>query len=192
MRITADTVLIVVDVQNDFCTGGALAVPRGDEVVPVLNRYIERFRSAGAVVVATRDWHPADHCSFQAQGGPWPVHCVQDSPGARFHPGLILPDLVKRVSKGTNSKIDAYSGFQGTDLMNFLNKSGIRTAWIGGLATDYCVKSTVLDALKNGLTAVLLEDACRGVEVHSGDSVRAVEEMVRSGAKKIRMEEVEA
>jgi nicotinamidase/pyrazinamidase len=190
MKITPDTALIVVDVQNDFCPGGALAVPDGDKVVPVLNRYISKFLSAGSVIVATRDWHPPDHCSFKAGGGPWPVHCVKNTAGARFHPELDLPATAKVVSKGSNSKLEAYSGFQNKDLMEFFKIKGIQTVWVGGLATDYCVKNTVLDAVRNGLNAVYLEDACRGVEVRSGDSLRAVEEMLRSGATKSNLGEV--
>lgn len=182
--ITPDTALIIVDVQKDFCPGGALAVPQGDQVVPVLNQYIQRFREAGSPIYATRDWHPPNHCSFQAQGGPWPPHCVQGSDGAQFHMGLGLPPDVVVISKGTDPQREAYSGFQGTDLEERLRKQGVRRLWVGGLATDYCVKSTVLDGLQKGFEVVLLEDAVRGVDVQPGDSQRAIEEMVRAGAQR--------
>src|SRR3990172_3561206 len=157
--ITKDSALILVDVQNDFCPGGALPVPNGDEVVPVLNRYIQEFESAKAPVIATRDWHPSDHCSFKPLGGIWPVHCVQNSPGAEFHPKLSLPEKVTIISKGTDKKIDAYSGFQAIKLMEILKNNGVRTIWVGGLATDYCVKNTVLDGIKGGFHVTFLVDA---------------------------------
>lgn len=189
--LSPKTALIVVDVQNDFCPGGALAVPRGDEVVAMLNRYIEKFSAAKAPVVATRDWHPPDHSSFKPYGGIWPVHCVQNTPGAQFHPKLSLPKSAFIISKGTYPKIEAYSGFQGTDLTNTLKKFWIRTVWVGGLATDYCVKSTALDALQAGFEVVFLEDASRGVDLSPGDSQRAQEEMIKAGACKTRLTGVE-
>jgi nicotinamidase/pyrazinamidase len=187
---SSQTALIVVDVQNDFCPGGALPVPKGDEVVDVLNRYIERFETAGAPVVATRDWHPVHHCSFQPQGGTWPIHCVQNTPGAQFHSRLALPKAVLIVSKGSDPQTEAYSGFQGTNLKNILKKWDVRSVWVGGLATDYCVKSTVLDAIQAGFETVFLEDASRGVDVKPGDGRRAEEEMIKAGAKKIHLKEV--
>ncbi len=181
------TVLIVVDVQNDFCPGGALAVPEGDRVVPVLNRYIEVFVRAGAPVYATRDWHPPNHCSFKAQGGPWPVHCVQETSGAQFHPQLILPKDVVVISKATDPREDAYSGFQGTDLAQRLKGQGIQKILVGGLATDYCVKSTILDGLKAGFTVYVLSDASRAVNVNPGDGPKAVQEMLAAGAQELTL-----
>ena len=180
--ITKDSALIVTDVQNDFCPGGSLAVPHGDEVVPLLNQYIRLFTSAGASVYATRDWHPPNHCSFKNQGGPWPVHCVQNSKGAEFHPGILLPKNVKIVSKATDPKQDAYSAFEGTDLAAALKAQGVHRLFIGGLATDYCVKHTVLDGVKAGFKVTFLSDASRGVNLYSGDSDRAISEMSAVGA----------
>jgi len=176
--------LIIVDVQRDFCKGGALPVPEGEKIVPVLNKYIEKFSKAGALIVATRDWHPPNHISFKDYGGTWPPHCVQETPGADFHPDLKLPREAKIVSKATSADKEAYSGFDGTDLERELKNAGIRRLFVGGLATDYCVKSTVLDALSLGFETVLLFDAIKGVDVNPGDSERAIKEMLDRGAKK--------
>ena len=175
--------LIIVDVQRDFCSGGALPVSEGDKIVPVLNRYIEKFSKAEALIVATRDWHPPNHISFKSRGGTWPPHCVQGTPGAEFHPDLNLPAEVKIVSKASSPDKEAYSGFDGTSLEEELKNAGIRRVFVGGLATDYCVKSTVLDALKLGFKTVLLLDAIRGVDVKPGDSEKAINEMFRKGAE---------
>jgi nicotinamidase/pyrazinamidase len=166
--------LIVVDVQRDFCPGGALAVPRGDEVVPVINRLLVL---TDWLTVATRDWHPADHCSFRAQGGIWPPHCVAGTDGAAFHPALDRARIHHVVSKAVTRDSEAYSGFQGTDLAALLAWRGIRRAFVCGLATDYCVKATALDARRAGLDVVVFEDAIRGVEVKPGDCVKAIDEM---------------
>lgn len=166
--------LIVVDVQRDFCPGGALAVPRGDEVVPVINRLLAL---TDWLTVATRDWHPADHCSFRAQGGIWPPHCVAGTDGAAFHPALDRARVHRVVSKAVTRDSEAYSGFQGTDLAALLARRGIRRAFVCGLATDYCVKATALDAQRAGLDVVVFEDAIRGVEVKPGDCVKAIDEM---------------
>ena len=174
--------LIVVDVQRDFLPGGALAVAEGDQVVPVLNRYIARFEQAGLPTVFTRDWHPENHCSFRAQGGPWPPHCVADSAGAAFAPGLVLPASGHVVSKAATVEADAYSGFQGTSLAQWLRAQGSRRLFIGGLATDYCVRETVCDALAAGFAVVLLRDAVRAVEVQPGDGARAEQAMRAAGA----------
>ena len=193
-RDTADTVhavpaprpgdaLIVVDVQNDFLPGGALAVPHGDEVIPVLNEWIDRFRAAGLPIVATRDWHPPDHCSFSPQGGPWPVHCVAGTHGAAFAPGLRLPPDTIVISKATRSDREAYSGFQGTELAERLRELGVRRIYVGGLATDYCVLNTVRDALREGFDVIVLRDAVRAVDVQPGDGERALAEMERLGAR---------
>jgi nicotinamidase/pyrazinamidase len=170
--------LIVVDVQRDFCPGGALAVPDGDRVVPAINRLLNVM---GWLTVATRDWHPADHCSFETQGGIWPPHCVAETDGAAFHPGLEASRVRHVVSKAITKDAEAYSGFQGTDLARQLESRGIRRVFVCGLATDYCVKATALDARRAGLEVVVLTDAIRGVEVHSGDCAKALEEMNAAG-----------
>jgi len=180
--ITKDAALIVTDVQNDFCPGGSLAVPQGDQVVPVLNDYIRLFSSSGAPIYATRDWHPPNHCSFKTQRGPWPEHCVQNSYGAAFHPKLALPRDVKIVSKGVDPKQDAYSAFEGTNLASSLKRQGVRRLFIGGLATDYCVKCTVLDGIKAGFQVTFLSDASRGVDLNAEDSENAISEMLAGGA----------
>jgi len=184
--------LVVVDVQNDFCPGGALAVPEGDRVVPVLNRYAERFAARGAPVFASRDWHPARTTHFAEYGGAWPPHCVQETPGAALHAALRLPAGAEVVSKGTGAEEDAYSCFQaraadGTDFSALLARRGIRRLFVGGLATDYCVKATALDARRAGLEVVVLEDAVRAVDVAPGDGERALAEMTAAGAARARL-----
>ena len=182
--------LIIVDVQNDFCPGGSLAVAEGDRVAMAINRYIERFAAAGSPIFATRDWHPAQTSHFKDFGGIWPVHCVQNTPGAEFHPSLQLGASAMVVSKGTAADIDSYSGFdafdaQGTALAALLRERGVEQIFVGGLATDYCVKQTVLDGVKHGFAIVLLMDAMRGVDLAPGDSTRALEEMHHAGARAI-------
>jgi nicotinamidase/pyrazinamidase len=184
--------LIIVDVQNDFLPGGSLAVPQGDAVVPVLNAYIDAFAQHGLPIYATRDWHPAQHCSFKDQGGPWPPHCVADSRGARFAADLRLPPATAIVSKATAAAQDAYSGFQGTDLDAQLRAAGVRRLFIGGLATDYCVLNTVKDALAHHYTVYLLQDAIRAVNVQPQDGARAENEMRRLGAVAITRETLPA
>ena len=179
--------IILVDVQNDFCPGGALPVPEGDKVVPPLNALLRR---GTAFAVATRDWHPPTHCSFTPQGGPWPVHCVAGTPGAKFHPALATDRVAHVISKATRPEEEAYSGFQGTDLADLLRKRGIRRVFVGGLATDYCVKATALDAAQSGFEVTVLEDAIRGVEVHAGDCARALEEMNCAGIRILRTEDL--
>ncbi|HVY80478.1 MAG TPA: nicotinamidase [Steroidobacteraceae bacterium] len=178
----AGDALIVVDVQRDFLPGGALAVPEGDRVIPVLNRVAAEFASRGLPVFATRDWHPPNHCSFRAQGGPWPPHCVADTPGAEIPADVQLAPDTQVISKATTPEKDAYSGFEGTDLLERLRTRGATRVFVGGLATDYCVKQTVLDALANGLDVVVLEDAIRAVEAEPGDGARALQEMRTRGA----------
>ena len=187
--IDKNTALVVVDVQKDFCPGGALAVSEGDKVVPVLNKYIEKFREAAAPIIFTRDWHPPDHSSFKSQGGPWPPHCIQGSEGAKFHPDLFVPSEAEVVSKA-DKKDEAYSFFQGTKLAEELRRRGIKRLLVGGLATDYCVKETVLDGLKYGFEVYHLDDASKGVDVKSGDSERALQDMVAEGAKRIMLKDV--
>lgn len=178
--------LILVDVQNDFLPSGSLAVPHGDAVIPALNRAIAAMQARGLPVYATRDWHPAEHCSFQPQGGPWPPHCVAASPGAAFAPSLKLPPDAAIISKATRADTDAYSGFQDTELDRLLQEQGVKRLFIGGLATDYCVLNTVQDALKLNYQVFLLEDAVRAVDVHPGDGARALAQMEQRGARLIR------
>ncbi len=180
--------LLIVDVQNDFLPGGNLAVPGGDEVVPALNRYIRAFEARGLPIYATRDWHPEQHCSFRAQGGPWPPHCVVDTFGAAFASALRLPPSTPVISKAASPDQDAYSGFQGTDLDQRLRSSGVRRLFVGGLATDYCVLNTVRDALRLGYEVFLLTDAIRAVNVQPGDGLRAEEEMARLGSQRISLD----
>jgi nicotinamidase/pyrazinamidase len=182
--------LLIVDVQNDFCPGGALAVRDGDQVVPALNRYIDSFKKARLPIFATRDWHPENTRHFKNFGGVWPAHCIQDTKGAEFRADLRLPPDAVIVSKGMAADEDSYSGFDGRDepgagLAELLRARGVERIFVGGLATDYCVKHTVVDGLKQGFKAVLLEDAARGVDLQPGDSERAVEEMLRAGAEKM-------
>ncbi len=183
--------LIVVDVQRDFLPGGNLGVPDGDAVVPVMNRYLKHFRRIKLPLYATRDWHPEDHCSFKAQGGPWPPHCIAGSEGAEFADNLDLGEDVRVISKATTIEKDAYSGFEGTDLAERLRKQKVRRLFIGGLATDYCVFNTVKDALKEGFQVLLLEDGVRGVDVNAGDSEKAINEMHGLGARSVRLEDLE-
>ena len=180
--VHAGDALLIVDVQRDFLPGGALSVPNGDTVIPVLDRCIREFLSRGLPVFATRDWHPVNHCSFRSQGGPWPEHCMAGTPGAEIPESLNLPATAQVISKATTQEKDAYSGFQGTDLLARLRASGCRRVFVGGLATDYCVKRTVFDALSNGVAVVVLEDAIRAVDVRSGDGARALADMVERDA----------
>lgn len=181
MEIEASDALIVVDVQRDFCAGGALAVNGGDDIVPVINALLARFDHAAF----TRDWHPADHCSFadppEFKDGSWPVHCVQNTPGAAFHADLDLPEGAIMVDKATRPDKDAYTGFDGTDLAQQLRDRGVTRVFVGGLATDYCVKATALDAQRHGFEVVLIEDACRGVDIPTGTTADAIEEMREAG-----------
>jgi nicotinamidase/pyrazinamidase len=192
LRLKSGDALIVIDVQRDFLPDGSLAVPGGDAVVPVLNEYLRRFHSAGLPTIATRDWHPADHCSFVAQGGSWPAHCVQDSPGAQFAEALRLPDDALLVSKATKSDADAYSGFEGTDLARRLRDAKIKRVFIGGLATDYCVLATVRDAILADFDVFVLRDAVRAVNVECGDGDKALEEMRALGASLIELHALDA
>ncbi len=191
MRIDSTVALIVVDVQNDFCQGGALPVADGDAVVPVLNEYVRLFTEAGSPVYFTRDWHPPNHASFKEQGGIWPPHCVRGTHGAEFHPELRVPKEAEVISTAFLEDRDAYSGFQDTDLAARLREAGAQTVLVGGLATDYCVKETVLDALSEGFKVYLLIDASKGVEVKPGDSRRAIEEMKSRGAVELRLGDLE-
>lgn len=174
--------LLVVDVQRDFLPGGSLAVPSGDAVIAPINACISQFAAANLPVIATRDWHPSDHCSFREQGGTWPAHCVAGTRGAEFPPGLALPAGAGIVSKATERDAEAYSGFAGTGLHERLQILGVRRLFVGGLATDYCVLDTVRDALSLGYRVMLLLDCIRAVNVSPGDGARAIAAMVAAGA----------
>ncbi len=181
--------LVIIDVQNDFCPAGALAVPEGDKVVPALNKYIEIFFKEKNPIFATRDWHPKKTKHFASAGGVWPDHCVKGTKGAGFHPDLKVPQSAVIISKGMDPKSDSYSCFQGydskgRDFLTLLRKLKIEELYMGGLATDYCVKASVLDALKNGFKVKLLIDAIKGVDIKHGDSEKAIEEMIMAGAEK--------
>lgn len=165
--------LIVVDVQRDFCPGGLLAIEHGDDVVPVLNRWIETAEAAGVPVVASRDWHPAHHLSFAPQGGEWPVHCVQNTEGATFHPDLRLPADALIVTKGDRTDRDQYSAFDATGLADELKRRGVSRVWIGGLAEDVCVRATALDAAKAGFETKVIADATKPVTAEGGTAARA-------------------
>jgi nicotinamidase/pyrazinamidase len=193
--------LVLVDIQNDFIPGGALAVAEGQEVVPVANRVAKEYE----IVLATQDWHPENHGSFASQhegknpgetielnGIPqvlWPDHCVQDSRGAEFHPDLDTSLFTKVFRKGTDPSIDSYSGFfdnghlRSTGMGEWMREEGITDIWVMGLATDYCVKFTALDGVKLGLHVRLIEDGCRGVNLEPGDSETAIEEMRGAGVE---------
>lgn len=172
--------LLIVDVQNDFCPGGLLAVESGNDVVPVLNRWIDAAWQQNVPIYASRDWHPPGHVSFSERGGPWPTHCVQNTDGAAFHPDLNLPDDATIVSKGDDKDRDAYSAFDGTDLAEQLRQQNIRRLWVGGLAQDVCVKATVLDGEHEGFDVHVITDATRPVNAKSGR--KALHEMARAGA----------
>ena len=185
--------LLIVDLQNDFCPGGTLPVPEGDEIVPVINRYMRRFRAPKRPIYASRDWHHPQTNHFQEYGGLWPTHCVQNTRGAEFHPNFDLPNDAIIISKGMELEGDSYSCFQACDLdcillVDSLRCRKIEHLWVGGLASDYCVKETVLDALSNGFHVILLIDAIRGVSLQSHDAEKAIETMVRAGAEAIALE----
>ncbi len=191
VRIGERDALIVVDMQNDFMPGGALPVPDGDKIVPILNEYIELFEKKGLPVFFTRDWHPENHISFKGHGGVWPPHCVQNTEGAMFHKDLRMPlDNKFIISKGTSPDFDAYSGFQGTILEDLLKERGVTRVFVGGVATDYCVKNTVLGALSLGFGAILLLDAIKGVDVKPGDNDKAIELMLDRGAVGIELKDL--
>ncbi len=192
VQLRKGDVLLVVDVQNDFLPGGALPVPDGDAVIPVLDSYGEKFDHCGLPVLASRDWHPPDHCSFKQQGGPWPPHCVAGTHGAELASALALPRHSEIISKGEARDRDAYSAFQGTGLAHRLRSQHRKRLLIGGLATDYCVRATALDALHEGFEVVLLEDAIRAVEMQAGDGARAIAEVVARGGRLARLADVGA
>lgn len=182
MSTQAKQALIVVDVQNDFCPGGTLAVAHGDEVVAPLNELIDEFLERGDPVYKSRDWHPPETKHFQIHGGTWPVHCVQNTKGAEFHPQLKDDPRIRVISKGIGDT-DCYSAFDETDLVAQLRDEGVKELLVGGLATDYCVKATVLAGLEHGFKVKALKDAMRAVDLNPGDGDRAIEEMRSAGAQ---------
>ena len=181
--LTSSDTLLITDIQKDFLPGGALPVKGGNEIIPVLNAYTKRFEDAKAHIFASRDWHPPNHVSFKAQGGPWPPHCVQGTDGAKFSPELTLPSSVVVISKATNPEHESYSVFDGTSFAHELKMCDTGRLFVGGLATDYCVVSTVLDARKLGYKTVVLMDATLGINVEPGDVDRVVESMLKAGAE---------
>ena len=175
--------LLVVDVQNDFLPGGALGIHGGDAIVEPLNRVLAAWRSHGLPVFLSRDWHPPGHCSFAAQGGPWPVHCVAGTPGAAFAPALDVAPGDVVISKATRGDKEAYSALDGTPLADALRARTITRLFVGGLATDYCVRATGLDARAAGLDVVVLSDAVCAVNVRPGDGERALRELAAAGCR---------
>lgn len=181
-NITSSDALLITDVQNDFLPGGALPIQEGDEIIPVLNEYASVFSDAKANVFASKDWHPPNHCSFKQQGGSWPPHCVQDTKGAEFSPGLKLPEDTVVVFKATDPMRESYSVFDGTTFAKELKERGIQRLFIGGLATDYCVLKTAQDARKHGYETVVLMDATQGINAKPGDVDKAIKSMLECGA----------
>lgn len=173
--------LLIIDFQNDFCPGGALAVTGGDEIAEPITRLVASGRFD--LVVATRDWHPPDHASFEPEGGPWPVHCVQGTAGAELHPAIGEIALDAVVDVGREREDEGYSGFEKSDLARTLREHGVERVFVCGLATDYCVRASTIDACAEGFDTTLVEDAVRAVDVEPGDGERAIEEMRAAGAK---------
>jgi nicotinamidase/pyrazinamidase len=185
VEIRPNDALLIIDVQKDFCPAGALPLDEGEEVVPVINQWIKRARECGIPVVASRDWHPAEHMSFKSQGGPWPAHCVQDTDGARFHQALELPDDAIIVTKGVRFDLDQYSVFDQTGLAGFLKKKGIGRLLVTGLALDICVRASVLDARRADFEVLLITDATRAED--AGKIPETIEEMQLAGAETINV-----
>ncbi|MGB0908864.1 MAG: isochorismatase family protein [Nitrospirales bacterium] len=177
--------LILVHLQNDFFPGGSLPVKDGDRILPQVNQYIGFFQHQQAAIMATRDWHPQNHCSFAEQDGPWPPHCVQGSRGAQFHANLHLPTGSLIISGATNPKKEVHSGFDGTSLADYLEDRNTTTVYIVGLATEHWIKQTALDGIKLGLRVVVLEDGIWGVNLNPNDSEQALQEMSAAGALRI-------
>jgi len=177
----AGDALIVVDVQNDFCPGGALPVLEGDRIVAEINGWIGVAVEHGIPVFVSRDWHPLNHISFKERGGPWPPHCVKGTSGAEFYPGLRLPPSAVIISKATDPERESYSAFGNTDLADRLRSAEAKRLWICGLALDYCVKETAAEARKLGYEVHVVANATRAVDVQPGDGQRALEELKECG-----------
>jgi nicotinamidase/pyrazinamidase len=172
-------VLLIIDFQNDFTSGGALEVPGGDQIAEPVKRLAPRFDH----VFATRDWHPPDHSSFETEGGPWPVHCVQGTPGAELHPAMADVEIDEVVDVGAEREDQGYSGFEKSKLADLLRERGADQVAVVGLATDYCVRASAIDACREGFDTTVLTDAIRAVDVQPGDGERALEEISAAGAK---------
>ncbi len=179
-------VLLIIDFQNDFTAGGALAVPGGDEIAEPIKRLAPNFD----FVAATRDWHPPDHASFETQGGPWPVHCVAGSRGAQFHPAMADLKVDAVVDVGRERDDEGYSGFEKSDLARILRDAGAGAVYVCGLATDYCVRASTIDACEEGFDTTVIEDAVRAVDVERGDGERALDEMHTAGARRATSDQV--
>ena len=180
--------LLIIDFQNDFTSGGALEVPGGDEIAEPVKRLADRFE----LIFATRDWHPPDHASFETQGGPWPIHCVRGTRGAEFHPAMEGVELNAVVDVGRGREDEGYSGFEKSDLARILREHDVDHVYVCGLATDYCVRATAIDACREGFDVTVVEDAIRPVEVEPGDGERALEDMREAGAEIARSDDVVA
>ncbi|QNA91057.1 nicotinamidase [Massilia sp. Dwa41.01b] len=188
IQLDTGDALIVVDLQVDFLPGGALGVPRGDEVIEPITRLINLFRQQGLPIYASRDWHPENHVSFAERGGPWPPHCVAGTAGAAFSDRLDFPPETVIVSKADTADADAYSAFNGTGLAAKLRERGVERVVVCGLATDYCVLNTANDALENGFAVLVVPEAVRAVDVQPGDGERALAAMVARGAQQVGLD----
>lgn len=192
VSLKADDALLIADVQNDFLPGGALGISGGDEIIPILLNYIDRFQSKTLPIFLTRDWHPSAHCSFKNHGGPWPVHCVAGSPGSLPPSAFVAPLSAVIIYKAIDANEEAYSAFHHTSLQRHLQALAVRRLFIGGLATDYCVLNTVKDARALGYDVCLLTDGIKAVNVHPDDGRKAELEMIRLGAVPMRVEALAA
>ena len=190
ISLTPADALIIVDLQNDFLPGGSLGVPQGDEVVAPIQQLIDLYQAHGLPIYASRDWHPDNHCSFAARGGPWPPHCVAGTRGAAFSEAMQLPPDTVVVSKADTADVDAYSAFNGTGLAEQLRARGVRRVLVCGLATDYCVLNTVLDARANDFAVLIVPEAMRAVDVKPGDGERAIAAMAGRGAVAVGVNEL--
>jgi nicotinamidase/pyrazinamidase len=190
IALTPADALIIVDLQNDFLPGGSLGVPQGDEVVAPIQQLIDLYQKHGLPIYASRDWHPEGHCSFTAQGGPWPIHCIAGSNGAAFSAAIPLEDVSIVISKATTVEKDAYSAFNGTGLGEQMRARGIERVAVCGLATDYCVLNTAKDALQEGFATLLVLDAIRAVNVQPGDGERAIARMLDAGAQPVHVDHI--
>ncbi|MEM2759519.1 MAG: nicotinamidase [Nitrososphaerales archaeon] len=186
IKLDSSCALLIIDMQNDFMPTGSLPVPDSDKIVPILNKYIDLFTSAKLHIFASRDWHPPNHISFKQRGGIWPMHCVKDTMGAEFHSELRIPRSARIISKGYESDDDSYSCFERTDLAKKLEQSKVKCLLVAGVATDYCVKYTVLDALGLGYDVVVLEDAVKGIKNNDD----ALKEMQAKGVKIARIDDI--
>ncbi|MEM1693387.1 MAG: nicotinamidase [Ignisphaera sp.] len=190
IKILPIDALTIVDMQNDFMPGGALPVPNALTIIPAINRYIEMFKRAKAVIVATRDWHPPNHISFNTRGGPWPPHCIQNTWGAQFHPDIGLPRDSIVISKAFREDREAYSGFKETELDEILKSRGVKRLFIAGVATEYCVKATAEDGVRLGYQVFLLSDAIKGIDRPEGSEAKAIEELLDKGVVVISIEDI--